>query len=298
MLPENGVIAFVTSDRWVQNLSCGELRASIGRRLGLTHIARLDVTSCFYRPKSRRKGTLPRIHPIEVVLESAGRDILPLNAEPLRFEDGCADIDSGIALGDIAEIRIAPWLGTKGVFVVDAATAARLHGADLVPAVDVDDIPSDRDVLLPPTRYAIRTTKDVEPTGALAEHLKKGFALMSERARKRGIYWLPPETINLRLTGPRLLVPRIARRIRVIDLPEGVLPTDHNIQIACPTGVTLDELREILLSEECDRWIRANAPRLENGFFSITSTLLRRMPVPKRFAELCQITSPATGTEG
>ncbi len=294
ILPDDGVIALVTSDRWISNLSCGDLRASMGRRLGVSHLERLDVTTCFYRPKNRRRGQPPRIHPILVILESAGKAVQPLTTDAIRL--GGAEEDTGMVFEQIASVRLAPWLGAKGVFVVDAATAAKFKGADLIPAVDVDDIPPDRDILTPPTRFAIRTQKDVEPTGALKRHLQDGFKRMSERARRRGIYWLPPESITLPLFGPRLLVPRIARRIRVIDLPEGILPVDHNIQIAVPAGgISLDFVRNVLLSKECDRWIRNNAPRLENGFLSITTTLLRRMPVPVRFVAMLP---KATGTEG
>jgi len=42
-------------------------------------------------------------------------------------------------------------------------------------------------------------------------------------------------------------------------------------------------LKEILLSPECDAYVRTVAQRLENGFFSITTGFLRRMPVPDRF---------------
>ena len=85
------------------------------------------------------------------------------------------------------------------------------------------------------------------------------------------------------LTGGRLLIPRIARCLRAVPLPEGVLGLNHNLQVASPADdISIGLLREIITCEESQAWIRSNAPRLEGGFFSITTMLLRRMPIPER----------------
>lgn len=289
MLPATGKIALISSDRWLLNFCTAELRAKIGRRLGISHLVRLDQNSSFYRPKYRRKGTPPRIHPIEVILESAGENTTPLTQDSLVLDATGLAADQSRAqhtLSDIATIRLGPYMGPPGSFVVDEDTARKLTGAKLVPVVGPNEIPPDRDVLAPTRRYAI-ITDDKEPIGPVAEHLKSVFHKMPSKCRVRGQYWRPYEPMNIPLTGPRVLVPRIARRVRVIDIPDNCAPIDHNIQIIAPNGVSLQTIRQVLLSEETDQWIRNNARHIDNGYLDITVTLLRRLPVPEKlFAEI------------
>ena len=281
ILPDDGLVAVVTSDRWMTNLSTGHLRAHLGARFAITHLARLDVTTAFYRPKSRKKGTPPRIHPIEVVLEAGIEAGRRLTAEVVSL-DG-EDRVEGPTLAHIANIRIAPWLGPEGVFVVEKEVGARLTGVTLIPAVDVDDISREADVLTGIHRYALKVEGEGPPTGTVRAHLEKQFYRMPQRCQKRGVFWVPPEPINIPLTGGRLLIPRIARCLRAVPLPEGVLGLNHNLQVASPADdISIGLLREIITCEESQAWIRSNAPRLEGGFFSITTMLLRRMPIPER----------------
>src|SRR3546814_7143146 len=69
-LKPDGEIALVTADRWLFNMNAAGLRASLGERFGIHHLERLDASTAFYRPKQRRAGTPPRIHPVAVVLRS------------------------------------------------------------------------------------------------------------------------------------------------------------------------------------------------------------------------------------
>lgn len=294
MLPPDGVIALVTSDRWTMNLCTAELRAKMGRRLGISHLARLDETTCFYQAKCRRKNTPPRVHPIAVILESAGENAVPITDESLILNDKGLDRDQSkalLTLRDIATVRLGPYMGSPGTFVVDKDVADKLTGARLVPVVGPNEIPPDRDILLPTRRFAIITGAE-EPTGPVADHLRRVFPLMPGRCRARGIYWRPYEPMNLALTGPRLLVPRIAKRIRVIDIPDGIAPIDHNISVVALNGADIETIRSVLLSQEANEWIRNNARRIENGYLDISCTLLRRLPVPTRFVEPL----PRTGT--
>jgi hypothetical protein len=277
ILATDGVIGFVTADRWLFNETAAGLRETLGKRLGLSHVERLDPRSSFYRPKMRSVGTPPRIHPVVVVLSNAARGRGPITRLPLS-PDGVEHRPGLRSLADVASVRLAPWLGPMGIFVVDAAAAAAFPRECLVPAVDTDDL-DEHDLLAAPTRFAI-VTADADPGGAVSEHLRQQQARMPARG-KRVRFWLPPERITLDLTQPGLLVPRIARRLRVIDLPAGVLPINHNLHVVASTsgGLPLNELRELLLSPSTQAWISANAPRLESGFLSITTKLLRRMPV-------------------
>lgn len=286
LLSDEGVIAFVSADRWLFNATTAKLRELLGQKVGLSHVARLDPTTSFYRPKYRRRGSPPRIHPVEIVLTPQARFVRPLTAGAISPDEGCCvTAPVGSTLADVATVRIAPWLGPEGIWVLDEAEAAGLTGASTVPAVDTDDIVSPSDVLAPPRRRAILTTRGEEPTGTAQAHLQALRHRMPKKCEGKP-YWLPPEVITLDLSRPALLIPRIARRLRVIPLPAGILPINHNLQVvnAAP-GVSLERVAEMLGCEESQEWIRRHAPRLENGFFSITTTLLRRLPLPRRFCE-------------
>lgn len=281
ILDENGSIGLISSDRWLGNESAKELRRQVGLRVSLAHIERLDVTTSFYRPKVRRAGSLPRIHPVAVVLRrGTGADLHPVTDAPISPEGTCIDAWDGPTLADMAQIRLAPWLGPHGIFTVDLAKARQLGAAaDLVPVVDTDDVNPTTNELGAPTRMAIRTRRDVEPTGAVARHLLAMNERMPARGR-RGPYWMPPEKLHGALDEPALMVPRIAQRIRVIDLPAGVSPINHNLTVfrRQEGGPSLDEIRAVLTSPTADAWLHQHAQRLENGYLSITTSLLRRLP--------------------
>ena len=103
------------------------------------------------------------------------------------------------------------------------------------------------------------------------------------RMAKRGlrkIPWMPPESWHRRsLSEPILLVPRIARTLRPVRVPQGVLPINHNLSIVAADSKTLDDIEEMLSSKDANEWMQAHAARLESEFFSLTTTLLRQLPV-------------------
>lgn len=275
-----GAIAIVTSDRWLFNQTAAELRTAVGKQVSLAHVERLDPTTSFYRPKMRRAGSPPRIHPVSVVLRRTGAGRAPITAAPIS-PDGHEDTPwDGPTLSDIATIRLAPWLGPHGVFTIDAQQASRLGpDADLVPVVDTDDVDPTTDCLSAPTRLAIRTQRSTEPQGAVSDHLLATRNRMPPRGL-RGPYWVPPESLPAALDEPSIMVPRIAQRIRVIDLQPDVCAINHNITVIrrSPGGPSLDEIRAVLLSANSHAWLLRHAPRLENGYLSITTSLLRRLP--------------------
>ena len=54
---------------------------------------------------------------------------------------------------------------------------------------------------------------------------------------------------------------------------------NHNLSIVAADRVTLDEIEEMLSSKEANEWMQAHGARLESGFYSVTTTLLRQLPV-------------------
>lgn len=281
ILEEGAVVGLVSSDRWLGNQSALELRRHLGRRVRLEHVERLDLSTSFYRPKVRRAGSLPRIHPVAVVLRHGAAPGSALETGAPISPDGVrSDEWSGPTMADCATIRLAPWLGPHGIFTVDAGWAAdRFDSALLMPVVDTDDVDPKTDRLAPPSRVAIRTVREQAPTGAIAAHLIEARRLMPARGL-RGQWWLPPEKLHPPSPEPSLMVPRIAQRIRVIELPAGIGAINHNLTIfrRQDGGPSLAEIRRVLESPAADRWLRQHAPRLENGYLSITTSLLRRLP--------------------
>jgi len=279
-LRPQGEIALVTSDRWLFSQCAAELRAVVGQRMGVHHLERLDSTSAFYHPKNRRAGQPPRIHPVAVVLREADQCDTALTRAPIYPEADDTIYAGYRPLSDIATVRLAPWLGKHGLFVVDQPTAdaAGIPQDLLVPAVDTDNMRGG--VLSEPTKFAIRTFRDVEPPSAVTRHLEANMHLLAKTKVRATQRWLPPESFeNLDLSQPCLLIPRIAASLRPVRVPAGILPLDHGISIVAAGDATLDDLEEAFLRPESEAWVRARAPRLENGYFSLTTTLMRAMPL-------------------
>lgn len=274
-LQEGGEIAFVTSDRWLSNENASRLREALGKTLGIASLQRLDSSSAFYRPKHRRKGSPPRVHPVAVVLRERDRCSISLDKGAV-FDGEDDEVDVRARLSDVATVTLAPWLGTAGVFVVDEVTAKRMPVSALVPAMDTDDVKGG--VMSAPKRFAILTRPGQEPDSEVRSHLLRTMGMMCERGRRSD--WLPPERFDaMDLGSERLVVPRISKTLKPIRVPAGVLPINHNLSIVCKGSMGLDELEQHLQSSEAQRWMERRAARLENGYFSITTRLLRKLPV-------------------
>lgn len=275
-----GEIALVTSDRWLFTENAAILREVVGKRMGIRHLARLDCASAFYRPKSRRSGQPPRIHPVAVVLCDAKSASIPLTRAPIYPEADDAAYVGCNPLQSVAAVRLAPWLGKHGLFVIDkeTAAAANIPTELLVPAIDTDNMKGG--VLSAPTKFAIRTYRNVEPPASVLAHLDANMHLLARTKVRTTQRWLPPESFEkIDLTQERLLIPRIANSLRPVRVPAGILPLDHGISIVGAGTMTLDQLEEALLRPEAEAWVRARAPRLENGYFSLTTKMLRALPV-------------------
>jgi len=279
-LRPGGEIALVSSDRWLFTQSAAQLREVIGRRMGIHHLERLDCTSAFYRPKNRRAGQPPRIHPVAVVLREAHLCERALTRAPIYPEADDAAFIGWSKLADVAQARLAPWLGPHGIFVIDAATAcaAGIAADLLIPAIDTDNIRGG--VLTAPTKFAIRTSRDRMPPAAVMRHLEANLDRMPRTKQRTTMRWRPPESFErMDLSKPSLLIPRIAASLRPVRVPAGILPLDHGISIVSAGAMDLDTLERALLRPEAEAWVRARAPRLENGYFSLTTTLLRELPI-------------------
>lgn len=276
-LHPGGKIGVVVADRILINSTAGALRQALGASLGIEHVERLDSTTAFYKPKQRRKGTPARVHPLLLVMSPSGA--VPLTKEPIYPGVDETPYAGLPTLQDLAEVRIGAWLGTSGVFSVtpEQALAAGLPPEVLVRAVDIDDIEEGQ--LGPLKRYAIRTHPDHRPCEAVMRHLDATMHLMAEGG-KRGVYWCPPERWHARdLSQVTLMVPRIAKTPKAVWLPPQTLAVNHNLSIISGDMQLLAKIERALRSDLAARWLHDHARRIEGGFHTLDTTLLRKMPI-------------------
>ena len=276
-LQPGGQLAMVTADRWLFNENAADLRRTLGESsLRIEHLSRHDVNTAFYRPKQRKTGTLPRVHPVSVVLSRMGT--IPLTGEAVYPGVDSARYAGMRTLDQIATVSLAPELGPPGIFLL---TEAQRQAADIaiehvVPAVDTDDLVGN--TIGTPTRFALRTFRKVTPPASILKHLDACLDGLSPGAR-RNVKWVPPESFEAYdLDSPALMVPRVAQSPRAFRLPPGVLPFKHNLSVRPKPGVTLEEVERALNSEIAAQWIRDHAAPLENGYYSLRATLLRQLP--------------------
>ena len=144
LLTDDGVLAWITSDRWLFTQNAADLRAIVGQRFGVESLRRI-TESAFYVPKTRKAGAPPRVHPVAVVLSRSARATRPLTREAIYPESGEA-LPGAVPLGSVAQIRLCPWLGRAGVFVLPTVVSTDFPSDARVPCVDTDDLGAD-DVL-------------------------------------------------------------------------------------------------------------------------------------------------------
>lgn len=272
VLAEGGQMALVTSDRWLANAGTGRLREALGDRFCVSHVERLDTASAFHRPKKREKDTPPRVHAVGMILSNEGRSI---DASPFVVDE-IPEVD-GVPLEEIVTIRLAPWLGPDGIFLLDSPDA--VPGAKTVPCVMPRGIDSETGEIGKPIRWAI-VTGDEPPPPSVARHLEREMARMPKRGRREATPWIPPERFDkhLPLAEDAILIPRIATSLRPIRLPAGRLPVNHSLVLI--SGMSWEDVSTMLSHPLVQAQADALAPRVESGYRSYTATLLRQLVIP------------------
>lgn len=275
VIAPGGRLGMITADRWLLNKGSAKLRSRLGKVYSVAGVRRLNPESAFYRSKQRRKGALARVHPVSLVLVP-GRGGRRLGAEPFRLA-ALPDID-GVPLPEIASIRLAPWLGPDGIFIV--SSRAGLPGDQLVPVVEPEDI--DGDSLRPARKWALLTGR-AEPPAAVLAHLDRNLHRMPPGGR-RTPRWLPPETFAGRLPLDRdaVLVPRIARRLRGILLPAGRMPVNHSL-VVLSGAIPARAMIAMLDDPAVQAWADALALGVDNDYKSYTASLLRELVIPRQY---------------
>lgn len=272
ILEPGGRMALITSDRWLINAGTANLRAQVGASLKVSHVSRLDTKSAFHRPKRREKDTPPRVHAVSMILECEGRI---MSSDPFVI-DPIPDVD-GIALENLATIRLAPWLGPDGIFLLDSPDA--VPGAKTVPCVLPRGIDATTGEVRPPVKWAI-VTGDEPPPASVMEHLEREMPRMPKRGRRDTTPWIPPERFDKHLPLPTeaILIPRIATSLKPVRLPAGSLPVNHSLVLV--SGIKADDLTAMLNHPLVQAQADALAPRVESGYRSYTATLLRQLIIP------------------
>ncbi len=293
MLPPDGRIGCVVADRWLTNDNAARLREVLGAKIEVVYANRLDESSSFYRPKSVRvRGAPPRIHPVEMVMAPRGAGYRPLSRDAFYLE-GESGHRSDRCLGDVADVRMAPWVGPTGIFLLPSESTGAAIGLESIPAIAPWNIPADRDALTGDLPSLIMRRSEDSADEALRKHIaaatKRHLDTLDQPDRKRALSskWyerskraLPAESVRLPLDVPGLVVPRIARRIRPIRFSAGTVPVNHMIVLYQRTGgPTLDEIEGMLRSPTAAEWLKTAAKRIENGYYLLETQVLRRMPI-------------------
>jgi hypothetical protein len=283
----NGTLALVTADRWLLNSTTADLREKLGQQNGIAHLVRLDPSTSFYRPKFRQTGTPPRIHPVAIVISRMTSGHKPITRAPIYPPDiniipDIGDDEQTMSLSELCEIRLAPWLGPKGIFYLSRteAESRNIPHNSMIAVVDTKNLPPNIDELTPSTMVAIRTHRDTPPGDAIQTHLKSRLHLMPLRGRQK-TWLLPPEPLPTLATAPGILIPRIANRLRAVPIAAYITPISHNFHlIVKPKGITRDQLLQILRHQSVEAYAMNRAPRLENGFFDFRTNFIRALPIP------------------
>ncbi len=273
IVTRNGRIGLITADRWLLNTGSGELRRRLGTRYRVAGVRRLNAQSTFYRPKQRRTGTVARVHPVSLILTTTGPG-RTLGAEPFHLAPQQDAVD-GTPLTELAQIRLAPWLGPDGIFIVGPGSG--LPDEHLVPVVEPVDISGG--VVRPARKWAL-VTGNAEPPAAVLAHLDATLHLMPARGRRK-VRWLPPESFagRLPLDQDAVLVPRIAKRLTGIRLPAGRLPVNHGLVVV--SGVPVDDMLAMLNDPAVQAQADGLALGIDGGYRSYTATLLRQLVIPR-----------------
>ena len=276
-LRSGGVMGLVLSDRVLFNQNAAELRARLGRTLAIRHLQRLDQSTSFYRPKLRKRGTPPRIHPVLLVLAATGRQ---LSSAPVYPDETRGAYDHLPKLASLATIRLGPYL-KKGVFLLtnEQAAAAGIPDDCKVRAVLPHNLRGG--VLGTLTHVAIRTWPDEIPPEPVRRHLDKTLPTIPPRGRGKG--YCPREAFHTwNLGAPSLVVRRIARDPRAVRLPPGILAVNHDLNVLSADPAMLAQIERALAGELAHRWMREHAPCVDNGFHTLNPTILSEMPIERR----------------
>ena len=274
VLRKDGVAALITSDRWISNATAGKLREGLGAQSIILHCERLASESPFHRPKTRRKSSPPRVHAIAMVLRKS-------TGPGQRLHAGAHIIESmppvdGIRFAELVDIRLAPWLGPDGIFLLETPDA--VPGARTVPCVMPKGIDPETGQIKPVTRWAIVTGEE-RPAQAVLDHLARNMGAMPKRGI-RPVLWHPPERFDqhLPLNHEAVLIPRIAKSLRPIIIPAGYLPINHSLVIA--SGLPASDIAAMLLHPMVQQQANILAQRVESGYRSYTASLLRELIIP------------------
>jgi len=160
----------------------------------------------------------------------------------------------------------------------------------LVPVVEPADI--DGDQIRPARRWAIVTTRGVEPPPVILAHLDRMMGKMPPRGDRRTVRWLPPEPFTgkrpLPLPYDAVLVPRIATHLKAVRLPAGRLPVNHDLVILSST-YPVERLLAMLADPAVQAQADVLADPIDGGYRSYTATLLRQLTIPRHLLEATHV---------
>jgi len=210
------------------------------------------------------------------------------------------EMQTGATLGDVTK-RVSPGLATGAdkVFVMDAENVPdRIDEKWVYPTVagrqlrEFDGPYTDTVFLCPYTVDG--NLANEEELGELYQWLDDRRDRLEDRSCVRnGTKWYgwhetPPMDDILQ---PKIVFRDIDKEPTFWAETKGNVVPKHSVYYAIPNeGVPLDRLLEHLNSAEARLWMEASCQKAHNGYYRLQSSVLRDLPVPKKWADSVQAT--------
>jgi adenine-specific DNA-methyltransferase len=225
---------------------------------------------------------------VKIVPPADGSSWLPIimghngNSSGLTLEEVCLRISCGVATGaDDVFVRVADALPANLRRFAYPTIAGREMG-------DFNDDLDSRKLILVP--YDLDGTLIAEDKlGKLKDYLSQPAIrsqLIQRTCVRRKPWYAFHETPPLNdILRPKILCKDITERPKFWVDQEGKLVPRHSVYYIVPRdSAVIEDLCDYLNSKFVAEWLRSHCQRVANGFLRLQSHVLKRLPVPPRFA--------------
>jgi hypothetical protein len=213
---------------------------------------------------------------------------------------GAPEIETGVVLDDICErISCGVATGADSVFVVDEEAVPPQLEDWTFPTTSgkqlrINDGPDSGQVFISPYDEHGNLASEDE-LGAFGEWANIHRGRLEDRScykkDKRAWYAWHENPPMEDILQPKIVSKDITKTPYFWRDDTGEVVPRHSVYYLIPdNSVVLDELQEYLNSPTTAAWLEANCQRAANGFLRIQSTVLKKLPVPQKFASSHQTT--------
>jgi adenine-specific DNA-methyltransferase len=304
LLKSGGRMVFVTPEKFLYVETAAALRKMLASK-NVEEVRLIDEATF------EDLVTYPTITTLSNQAGSGFASVILRNGEQVRIvppSDGSSWLpamlnhkgdSTGLALADVClRISCGVATGADGIFVKASEAiepSLRRYAFPTIAGREMGDFNADLDyqkVMLVP--YDL--DGDLLPENKLG-NLKTYLAQSSNRSRlegrtcaRRKPWYAFHETPPLRdILRPKILCKDITAHPKFWSEREGKLVPRHSVYYIVPRDAAmLDDLCEYLNSKQVAAWLDSHCQRVANGFLRLQSHVLKRIPVPARFSDVCK----------